>query len=82
MQLSSGAGCPKFDSDLNLHPYFVYPSSEGSGKTVLMQRLIRVFTAHVCFKYHNHMTRLLLFSFYYPLLVSYMAVGCNKGHVP
>ena len=45
VQLTSGLEGLNFDLNLHLCPYFVCVSSEGSGKTVHLHKLISVFAA-------------------------------------
>ena len=53
--ISSEAGGLKFGLSLHPHPYFVYASSKGSGKTVCMCRLVLAFAAGRCDKLQNLM---------------------------
>ena len=36
-----------FDLSLHIHPYFMYASSIGSGKSAHMRRLARAYAAHL-----------------------------------
>ena len=51
IDVSSRARSLNFDPGLHFHSYFVYASSETSGESAHMRRLVRVFNARQCDQY-------------------------------
>ena len=59
-QLSREARCLNFDMTLNVYPFFLRTSMEGSEETTHMCSPVRVFAGHTCNKYQIPQTDTIL----------------------